>query len=58
VDVFCIYIGKQKNETDWNCSKKGEKDIREDNEGVDLNKMYYKHICKYNNASSCKTIIC
>jgi hypothetical protein len=27
-------------------------------EGVNLTKIYYKHICKYHNISPCRTIIC
>jgi hypothetical protein len=33
VDVFCICVWKQNNETCWNCSKKGGGEMRENNGG-------------------------
>jgi hypothetical protein len=35
----------------WNCSKEGEKEIRENDGGGNLTKIYYKHIYEYHNVS-------
>jgi hypothetical protein len=31
---------------------------RENNGGVNLTKIYCKHMCKYHNVSPCTTVIC
>jgi hypothetical protein len=56
LDVFCLYIWKENNETCWNYSKNGRKGMRENYRG-DESKIYCKHTCKCHNISSCKTII-
>jgi hypothetical protein len=40
----------------WNCSKKGEARMRENDGGVNLIKIYCKHTCKCYNVSP--TYIC
>jgi hypothetical protein len=58
MDVFCLHIWKQNNETCWNYSKKGRRGrIGRTMEGVNLTETYYKHIWKYHNVSPCATII-
>jgi hypothetical protein len=48
VDVFCIHVWKYNNETCWNSSKKRGEWER----GMNLIKIYWKHICKCYNVSS------
>jgi hypothetical protein len=57
VYVLCINVWKQKSETCWNCSKKGGGGMRENDGGVNLIKIYYKHICKCNNRPPLQLIL-
>jgi hypothetical protein len=57
VDVFCIHIWKWKNETCWNCSKKGRGEVRT-MERVNLTKIHCTHVYKYYNVFPCTTLIC
>jgi hypothetical protein len=48
MEVVCIHVWKENNEICWNCPKRGVRvDEGEWIEGVNLSKIYCKHICKY-----------
>jgi hypothetical protein len=50
MDIFCIQVWKEKNETYWNCSKKGRGGRGRTMEEGNLTKIYYcKHMDKYHN---------
>jgi hypothetical protein len=53
VDIFCILYENRM------MKSKGGRGGKKDNDGgVNLIKIYYKHICKYHNTAPCTTIIC
>jgi hypothetical protein len=54
MDAFYIHIWKLKNESCWNCSKKGGGERGKLMEGLNSTKVY----CKHHNVSPCTTIVC
>jgi hypothetical protein len=49
VEILCTYVWKWNKDTCWNYSEKEGEGIKENDGGVNLTKINYKHFCKCHN---------
>jgi hypothetical protein len=57
MELLCIHIGKRMRSIKIFIRKdRGWK--RENDGGVNLTKLYFKHICRYHNVFPCTTVKC